>query len=199
LVLRKVTTLVTMGWHGIGRVQGERFGGGLALSASPVPLSWKMRTARAGAVMDSSVMREGIAESIVRGAPTAPAARAKPYEHAGTDLLMALLSLQRVDGGFDLDDAMLARLAIKPADVAAAATGLPGDRKTVFRILHTVIVLEVLESRFADARETWFAAVRKSRTWLKQATDGWGRVVGGKTVGQWGKELAAGAAGSTKG
>jgi hypothetical protein len=107
------------------------------------------------------------------------------------DLLMALLSLQRVDSGFDLDSAMLGRLGIKPADIAAAVKALPGDRKAALRALHTAIVLAVLETRFADARDTWFAAVRKSRTWLKQAAGGWGPVVAGKTVEQWAKETAA--------
>jgi hypothetical protein len=104
------------------------------------------------------------------------------------DLLMALLSLQRVDGGFDLDDAMLGRLRIKPADIAAAAKALPGDRNAALRALHTAIVLAVLEARFADARDTWFAAVRKSRTWLKQAA-------GGDSLARRAKELVENAAG----
>jgi hypothetical protein len=114
------------------------------------------------------------------------------------DLLMALLSLQRVDGGFDLDGAVLAWLGIEPAAISGAAVGLPGDGKTALRVLQTAIVLAVLEARFGDSRDTWFAAVRKSRTWLKQAADGWGPVMGGKTVTQWAKELAARAAGSPK-
>ena len=48
---------------------------------------------------------------------------------------MALLSLQRVDGGFDLDDATLARLGIRSADVAAAAKGLPGEQSAALRVL----------------------------------------------------------------
>ena len=128
---------------------------------------------------------------IGRTADEAPG-RAKPAKDAGPadmDLLMALLSLQRVDGGFDLDSAMLARLGIAPAAVAAAAAGLPGDSKTAVRALHTAIVLAVLEARFGDSRDTWFAAVRKSRTWLKQAA-------GGDSLAQRAKELVENAAGS---
>jgi hypothetical protein len=110
---------------------------------------------------------------------------------AATDLLMALLSLQRVDGGFDLDDVMLSRLGIEPAQLSVALAGLPGDPGRALRVLHTAVVLAVLEARFADARETWFAAVRKSRAWLQQVTDGWGQVMGGKSVSQWAKEVAA--------
>jgi hypothetical protein len=71
-----------------------------------------------------------------------------------TDLLMALLSLQRVDGGFDLDDATLVRLGIKTVEIAKAVTGLPGEKQAALRVLHTAIVLAVLEARFADERET---------------------------------------------
>jgi hypothetical protein len=133
-----------------------------------------------------------------RKAPMTPgiARTAESADSTVTDVLMALLSLQRVDGGFDLDDAMLARLGIAPAGIAAAAASVPGDRQAALRVLHTAIVLEVLESRFADERETWFAAVRKSRAWLKQATSGWGQAIGGKSVAQWAKELSARAAGS---
>jgi hypothetical protein len=113
------------------------------------------------------------------------------------DLLMALLSLQRVDSGFDLDDAMLGRLGIKPADIAAAVKALPGDKATALRALHTAIVLAVLEARFPDERGTWFSAVRKSRTWLKKAAAGWGPVMAGKTVDQWAEEAAAAAGAGT--
>jgi hypothetical protein len=108
-----------------------------------------------------------------------------------TDLLMALLSLQRVDGGFELDTATLRKLGIEPAFIAAAAKDLPGDRKTTLRALHTAIVLAVLETRFVDARDTWFAAVRKSRAWLKQAAGGWGPAIKGKSVDDWAMQTAA--------
>jgi hypothetical protein len=128
----------------------------------------------------------------------APAGTTPAGDTTETDFLMALLSLQRVDGGFDLDDAMLAKLGIKPAEIAAAANDLPGDKKIALRALHTAIVMAVLEGRFADERETWFAATRKSRTWLKKATVGWAPVVGGNSIPGWAEELAVKAAHSPK-
>ncbi len=187
LVLRTVPTLVTVGWHGIGSVQGARFGGvAMMQSIAPAPRSPLIRDA----VISKMVYeRASAADSFMPDTNG---------DTTDTDLLMALLSLQRVDGGFDLDDATLVRLGIKTVEIAKAVTGLPGEKQAALRVLHTAIVLAVLEARFADERETWFAAVRKSRTWLKQATDGWGPVAGGTTVAQWAKELAATAAVSPK-
>jgi len=163
-----------------------------AKSAEDVPVMYR-KSEIAGSVgygKPMSVLPAGGEKLRVPSAPRPPAARksAKDAGLADMDLLMALLSLQRVDGGFDLDAAMLARLGIAPAAVAAAAAGLPGDSKTAVRALHTAIVLAVLEARFGDSRDTWFAAVRKSRTWLKQAA-------GGDSLARKAKELVENAAG----
>jgi Ca-activated chloride channel family protein len=197
LVLRKVPTLVTVGWHGIGSVQGGGFRGGVAMSqAAPAPLMRKARMVSADVLredgvasfmLDVKAVSRKDARQVVAYRPTSTG----DADSTETDLLLALLSLQRVDGGFDLDDEMLRRLGIERHAIAAAMDGLAGDRAVALRVLHTAVVLAVLEARFADARETWFAAVRKSRTWLKRATDGWGQVVGGMSVAQWAKEAAA--------
>ncbi|OHD67153.1 MAG: hypothetical protein A2177_11080, partial [Spirochaetes bacterium RBG_13_68_11] len=187
LVLRKVPTLVTVGWHGIGSVQGARFGGvAMMRSIAPAPRS---------PVMGDAVISKVVYEKTLAADSFMPGASGGATD---TDLLMALLSLQRADGGFDLDDATLVRLGIEPVEIVKTVTGLPGEKQAALRVLHTAIVLAVLEERFADERETWFATTRKSRTWLKQATDRWGPVAGGKTVTQWAKELAAKAAGAPK-
>jgi len=206
LVLRKVPTLVTVGWHGIGSVQGAGLRSGLAQQMSMVaarpaaPDMMKKVRARSAGVMRADLSEAFVFDAEVSARMAAPEAfgyntpSVGPAASAETDLLMALLSLQRVDGGFDLDDAMLRRLGVDPALISAALAGLTADRKVALRVLHTALVLAVLEARFADARETWFAAVRKSRSWLKQATDGWGQAVGGRSVAQWAKEVAAAAA-----
>ena len=194
LVLRKVPTLVTIGWHGVGGVMNAQAMGFAAAGS-----------AAAGGVMKKAVMMADMATP-----PMMPAMSPAPLRSAiqsaemrarlepDMDLLMELLSLQRVDGGFDLDDAMLGRLGIGPADVAAAARSLSGDSKTALRVLHTAIVLAVLEARFADARDTWFSAVRKSRAWLKKTAGAWGPVAAGKTVDQWAKEAAAAGSAAVK-
>jgi len=202
VVLRKVPTLVTVGWHGVGSVGGAQAPSGvmnmsvmradMAKKASPMPTRTR-RTLFQPAQMHESALYSPAPMSPVRD-------RMSPADRGDSDmdLLMALLSFQRVDGGFDLDATMLGRLGIEPARIAAAAKDLPGDRKTALRVLHTALVLAVLEARCADARDTWFAAVRKSRTWLKQAAGGWGPAIAGKNVEQWVKETVAAADATAK-
>jgi Ca-activated chloride channel family protein len=207
LVLRKVPTLVTVGWHGVGSVQGARFGG-VAMMQSILPLGrpTMMRDADVSQIayeMPSPYAQSTMPDTMAmlrKKTPGAPVS-AKPAagsESTDTDLLMALLALQRVGGGFDLHDAMLGLLGITPAEITKAAAGLPCEKKAALRVLHTAIVLAVLEARFSNSREVWFAAVRKSRIWLKQATDGWGPVAHGKTVARWAEDLTARADSSPK-
>ncbi len=209
LVLRKVPALVTVGWHGVGSVHGARFGGVVAQSMAAPMMRKAPGRPLAASIMRETAMKNDISESFMldakaffrRKTSATPPESAKPTAGSGatnTDLLMALLALQRVDGGFDLDDAMLTRLGIKTAEIAAAAAGLAGERKASLRILHTAIALAVLETRFADVRGTWFAVVRKSRTWLKQATGGQGLVARGKTIAGWAEEVSLKAVRSLK-
>ncbi len=184
LKLVKVPTLVTIGWHGVGSVMGAQ---------APGQRDEHVGDERGHGEDGIADADEGASHAAAARRLCARVRRCRRSRTASptTDLLMELLSLQRVDGGFDLDDATLRKLGIEPARIAAAAKDLPGDRKTALRALHTAIVLAVLEARFADARDTWFAAVRKSRTWLKQAAGGWGPAIAGHTVDDWARQSAA--------
>jgi Ca-activated chloride channel homolog len=203
LVLRKVPALVTVGWHGIGAVQqqGRSLSSSAAMPApaSPQILDLSIPDAVEPATAHLDFIRGAAFTSRMADPYEPPAKVAGSADSAGTDLLMALLALQRVDGGFDLDDATLTLLGLRAADLASLAERLPGDRATGLRILHTALVLEVLESRFADERETWFAVVRKSRTWLTQSTRTWGTVVVGRTVDEWAGETVTSASGAAPG
>jgi Ca-activated chloride channel family protein len=192
IVLRKVPSLVTAGWHGRGSVLGATMArsalGNVAMGKRAAP----------GPRRDSSAAPAHLPQVPCESSPVDYLERRTMFhdssisfgdEQAGTDLLVDLLAFQRVDGGFDLDKAMLDRLGIKSAAVTAAARGLPGESDVARRALHTAIVLAVLEARLADERSTWFAAVRKSRTWLKKTAGAWGAAISGKTVEQWADEI----------
>jgi hypothetical protein len=96
-----------------------------------------------------------------------------------------------VDGGFDLTTGDRKRFGISASAIARAAARAPGDPAEAFRVLHTALVLALLEARFADVREAWFSIVKKSRAWLKKASAEWGPVLEGKTVAQWARAVVA--------
>ena len=87
------------------------------------------------------------------------------------------------------------RLRLRCVGINLCCAGHCATETFGVRALGELIELKLgLKARFADARETWFAAVRKSRAWLKQSADGWGAAIGGKTAARWAEDLAAKAA-----
>jgi Ca-activated chloride channel homolog len=193
IVLRKVPVLVTVGWHGMGSVFGA---GGVN---SPLLQMDKALPAAPQSAARSQFMYESVMDSrrmAKKAAYSAPAPREKDLmkgdaASVSSDLLMEILSLQRVDGGFDLSKAYLGRLGLDAAAVAKASKTLPGDGAEALRVLHTALVLALLEARFGDVRDVWFSAVKKSRAWLKKATAGWGSPLEGQTVTRWAETAAA--------
>lgn len=209
LVLRRVPVLATIGWHGIGGVSGSGVGGpgyldhrlllsqGAKASRSfgEVLAADNLNTILAGEPSDRSRGRNRESYPRPRAAQARHARRERvafreSNEEANTDLLLWILSLQHVDGGFDLDVEAFRRLGLDPELFARAAAGLAGEQALNIRVLSTAAVLAFLEARFADARPTWFSAVKKSRSWLKTTTDGWGAVMEQKTVSQWAQDMA---------
>ena len=211
LVLRKVPVLVTVGWHGVerfGAALSSYVGAGTTPSAPvttlglapadrrPVRGAPGERSSQEPLYLGRPTRSASASGKIIAGQSLRFSAEAFQPDAGGTDtdLLMSVLSLQRVDGGFDLTTDDLKRFGISASAIARAAASAPGDRAEALRVLHTALVLALLEARFADARETWFSTVKKSRAWLKKASADWGPVLEGKTVARWAKAVVVSAA-----
>ena len=93
------------------------------------------------------------------------------------DVLLAILSRQRPEGGFELNAPVAHKLGLELGMLREAAPrvelgmtetlpGLAGDPKHIFVILCTALVLRILEANFADEQATWRGVVHKSRQWL---------------------------------
>ncbi len=204
VVLRKVPTLVTVGWHGIGSVSGRAAApAGMNLvdakAWAPAP-SAQIRARGFGlfhrkpAVSSDHMRLESFQAKGERGT-----ARGAPALHGvsasdGIDRVLDLLSLQRAGGGFEVGPHTLAALGIDEGKVEAAAALLPGALEENRLILHTAIILAVLSSRFSGYKPEWAAAVKKSVDLLHRLTKSWGPLLGGLTVTRWAKELVTSAA-----
>lgn len=183
LVLRKVPSLVTVGWHGIGGVAGSAVGGVASKPAGRV----------GGPVLLASMADISFSPARPAYESAIPCCRCRPAQirpsgsadEERADLLMAILALQRADAGFDLDAETASALGIDLALLEPLVARLSGDVEENRRIVHTAIVLAVLESRFAAERGTWAAVVRKSASWLSKIARERGMSLDGSPLEIW--------------
>lgn len=191
LVLRKVPSLVTVGWHGVGSAfgtQAAQMSSVLQKSIQPA-IHYDSLT---NVVSRSQPARMPVMRSMKSAGPQMPACpgdsvQSSPVsiDDARTDLLMALLALQRADAGFDLDQAAAEGLGFDLPLLEAAVRQLPGDEAENRRILSTAVVLAVLQQRFAAERSMWSAVTRKSASWLTKTVKDRGLMLGGTAIETW--------------
>jgi len=89
-----------------------------------------------------------------------------------TDILLSLLSIQQVDGGFIFNKKTAKKYNINLKRLIKFSktikTNLPVDH---FKLLSTILVFEILKIHFSDDTDTWQAVTEKSRTWLDDLLD----------------------------
>lgn len=183
VVLRKVPSLVTVGWHGRGSLAGAGATTGMAQAAmscmpAPAPMTGLLRTVgvKADGKRKASMRRDA--------RPGTPLAMALG-DADDTGLLLRLLSLQRAGGGFDLDRETAAALGLDWTTFEAACRNAAGPPEEVLCALGTAVVLEVLARRFGGRKGEWAAAVRKSRDWLARSVKERALAVGGAAPQDW--------------
>jgi len=152
LVLRKVPVMVTVGWHGI-RSLGVR-------DAVSSDLACHIEHSR----MDSShVFMSRFKEAREVSIRSA-------FFSDETDVMMSILSLQKAEGGLELDKNAKTILGIDVAEIKRISEDIETDQDVdTFLLLSTAILLRVLEIKFAFQRDAWESVVPKSQMWLKSA------------------------------
>ena len=179
-VLRRVPVMLTKDWHGIG------FRGTAGASAPSALLRRSMMSASPLAPM-----------SFIAPSSDAPAPGGRAPSQADDSpegRVLALLALQRPEGGFDLS-AELAALTDVPLDVLRdAATDMrAAGAADPEALVATAVVLAVLRTRFAAHATLWEPVLRKSESWLTAATAATaatGATVRGVPLQEWATGLA---------
>jgi hypothetical protein len=149
LLLRRIPALVTIGWHGMGRVVG----------APPSGIVCKMCEAPS---IDMDIAMDIDAISFSRVAPEFGKSRDKKME-----ILMHILSLQKAGAGIEMDDKLAVVLGLRLNQLQKTAElieiSMPVDKVL---LLSTAILLVILQLHFGNVSGMWTAVVRKSRDWL---------------------------------
>ena len=138
-VLLKVPVMLTRGWGGVPS-SFNMLNMHCSLSISPISMQWS----RYDALPEEAVSRKHI------------------------DCMLHLLSLQKAEGGFEIDEeatAMLNTTVSQLRDIAESISiKLEADR---FDLLSTALILAILRETFSDQIDIWLGVVSKSEHWLK--------------------------------
>ena len=162
IVLRKVPTLVTVGWHGMGRVLPSTVMASMAPSMAPMPV-----------LHDRSISFRQVSEpyedSEISFSISIPKKRPQKKEAAKTDLLMDILSLQKMQGGLSLNERVAEKFGIDLKKIRNLASAMELEiSEDKFLIISTAILLQILRVHFLAEELSWKRVVRKSEAWLQK-------------------------------
>ncbi|HEY3278705.1 MAG TPA: hypothetical protein VGJ94_18980 [Syntrophorhabdaceae bacterium] len=83
------------------------------------------------------------------------------------DIILKILSVERFEGGFQMDTPLAVMLGLSAVDLMKLSKKIMGRQKmNRFLVLSTAIVLEILEKRYLNEKTEWSAVVDKSKKWL---------------------------------
>lgn len=181
--LRKVSSLVTQGWHGLetGVVKMHE-------SAGPVPRAMNFagicqgaepcqRSPSRGPVRPSSKQVQEEVRGQVRPLRWSP----EPPEE-----LMRILALQRAEGGFEYEPSLARRLGIDPDALYRFEEAMgPCLHGQALLILWSLLILRVLACRYADHEDVWLSMVRKTRKWVQAISESRQKPVLGRPLLRW--------------
>jgi hypothetical protein len=95
-----------------------------------------------------------------------------------TDIVLAILSLQRAEGGLELNEEVSEILGIEHGEIRARSHEITFEMELEkfrrfldmgidsFLLFSTAILLRTLEIHFLSERETWAKIVKKSEDWM---------------------------------
>jgi Ca-activated chloride channel family protein len=177
--LRRVPVMVTAGWHGspsFGTSQISLYDSCIEEScyAEKPNISFKKALKKSVCIKKKIVCM-----------PNKP--RSKPTKlFPVKDNLVALLAVQRMEGGFNLDAKLAACFKLKLNEIQAAGGRLENaGGEDVFFLVSTALVLALLERFFADSTDVWKPVTRKSHRWLDRIIKRLNPKIDGQPLTEW--------------
>jgi len=170
IVLRKVPSLVTVGWHGRGRILPP-----MAAVSRPCL---------------KADLRESISYTPIKPSIAYPKEEPIRRKSQKTDLLMDILSLQRVQGGLGLSDQVARLIGIDLGEIRKLASSMElSNSGEKFLILSTAILLQVLRVHFLSEEDSWRKVIRKSEEWLSKIVQDGNPKMEGRDLMDWVEEF----------
>jgi len=186
VVLREIPALVTIGWHGIGSM---RWAGMVHQRAGSPPQSFPGHVAMS--LSDPSRRAELSLSYDYLASPSESLRRrtSRSAKSERIDDLLHILSLQRADGGIEIDEKSASLLGIDFGEIRHSAqqiiVGIDLDKVI---LLSTAAVLIALERHFASERSYWEPTVLKSKKWLEAVINNSNPKISGQQLMDWVEE-----------
>lgn len=181
-VLRKIPVMLTKDWHG----------GGLGPETRTAGVNIHRRPMQApGGVRDSFCLDIAPGRLAKRDSSDAlEVSRRSRLSRRHEDPVLAMLALQRAEGGFELDEGVTQALGLSYAMLRECAEKIRGQgRFDVWVLLSTSIVLNALDKRFGAESGTWYAVTDKSRRWYESEVERVKPSVDGVHLSDWAGHL----------
>jgi Ca-activated chloride channel family protein len=179
IVLRKVPALVTIGWHGLGRMISPAASMNASIMMSYEP-----------AVREEMSSLPFIEDAQVFNYPALARRVQSSKTPQKTDLLMDILSLQSAQGGLPMNERVAKQIGydLKKIQELASAMELeiPEDK---FLVLSTAILLQVLRAHFLPEEISWKRVIQKSEAWFQKVLKSGRPRLEGRELSAWAEEF----------
>ena len=84
------------------------------------------------------------------------------------DILINILSLQKAEGGFEIDRELSRRMGITIAELKKLSGKIEAIGKTdMLTLLSTAIILQLLTKYYSDREDEWKDLIEKTERWFK--------------------------------
>jgi len=176
-LLRKVPVPVTMGWHGLP-----------GLRHAP-QRTYQPADSRVRYCIVTEPTSEMYSEKASLDTPTflslRSSWRSSPRDNR-PQIVMAILSQQRANGGFVLDDTLTKELNICLSELIPFSQEItPSYGLDSLTLLWSAVLLQVLEQRFPEHRKTWEKVVKKTRKWVEKTIKKHKLIIQGEPLLSW--------------
>ncbi len=112
--------------------------------------------------------------------------RLEPVVDTAKEILMTeILSRQRAEGGFEVDDELARKLDLRFNVREAAQKIVTATDVDKFTLLSTAIIMALLEENMRDIRDCWEGVIEKTRAWFASNLHAGAPTIDGMHLTRW--------------
>ena len=163
-VLRKIPVMLTKGWGGVQMDLSS----GIAAPTIMGKLAAPLFSIKAVSRDRDSLMEPADGYRLSEDSPLFFNKESFEPPRTSEDILMQILSLQRAEGGFEINRDISQKIGITIGELKKLSKKIKAIKKTdMLILLSTAIILQLLKKYYSDREDEWKELVGKSELWFK--------------------------------